>query len=32
MMEWKIAQAKQSFSQLVRSASSEPQLIRGALW
>ena len=26
-MQWKIAQAKQSFSQLVRSAGQEPQLI-----
>lgn len=26
-MEWKIAQAKQRFSHLVRSASTEPQLI-----
>lgn len=26
-MEWKIAQAKQRFSYLVRSASTEPQLI-----
>jgi prevent-host-death family protein len=26
-MHWKIAQAKQSFSELVRRASKEPQLI-----